>query len=154
MNDQVTNSPATSRVMRGDRARRLLAFIGVYASTPVLLALDTSLLFVLVTPAVSYALGTTAWPGQTRRQALLAATAMVLTGLVVYMLFVFWFYGLVGPTGFWLPAGPLAALAVYAAGGSLVARRPWAWPAVAALALLAMAAVGALALLTGVRFES
>jgi hypothetical protein len=45
-------------------------------------------------------------------------------------------------------------LVVYIAGCTQAMRRPWRWPLATALALLSVAAVGLLAVATGVRFVS
>jgi hypothetical protein len=51
-------------------------------------------------------------------------------------------------------SGPLVGLVVYIAGCTQAMRRPWRWPLATAVALLSVAAVGLLAVATGVRFES
>jgi hypothetical protein len=50
--------------------------------------------------------------------------------------------------------GPLVGLVVYMVASPLAIRRPWLWPAATAVALLAIAGVGLLAMAMGVRFES
>jgi hypothetical protein len=72
----------------------------------------------------------------------------------VYLTAVVWFYGTGGPTGAWVWVGPLVGLVVYVGGCTQALRRPWRGPLAMAVALLAIAVVGLLAMATGVRFVS
>lgn len=105
-------------------------------------------------PVVTALLGPSIWPALSRGRLLLLGTATVATMGAVYMVAVFVFYGLAGPTGAWLWAGPVTGLLVYLGGWRFVLRRPWLWPLVITIALLAVGAVGAIAMVTGVRFEA
>ena len=109
---------------------------------------------VLGIPIVTVALGTGVWP-QLSRMRLLALGCVTLASMVsVYLLAVFWFYGLGAPSGAWVWVGPLVGLIVYLAGCRQALRRPWRWPLAVAVALLAIAVVGAIAMAMGVPFES
>jgi hypothetical protein len=109
---------------------------------------------ILGVPIVTAALGRGVWPQQSRLRLLALGLTTVATMAGVYLTAVVWFYGLGGPTGAWLWIGPLVGLVVYIAGCAESLRRPWRWPLAVAGALLAIAAVGLLAVLLGVRFES
>lgn len=108
----------------------------------------------LAVPVMAMVVGPSLWPNMARGRLLLLGVTTIGTMLVVYALAVFWFYGLGAPTGAWAWLGPGVALVVYCGGCPAAYRRPWAWPLVAGGALLSMAAVGAIAMLIGVRFES
>jgi len=105
-------------------------------------------------PIVTAVLGTGVWPQQSRVRLFAIGLATLSTMVGVYLTAVVWFYGIGGPTGAWIWVGPLVGLVVYIAGCPQAIRRPWRWPVVVAVALLAIAGVGVLALATGVRFES
>jgi hypothetical protein len=105
-------------------------------------------------PIMTVLLGPRVWPQLSRRRLLALGGSTLAAMIAVYAVAVFWFYGLGGPTGAWSWAGPLAGTAVYAVGCTQTLRRPWRWPLATAVGLLVIAAVGALAMATGVRFES
>ena len=105
-------------------------------------------------PLVTALLGRSVWPALSRWRLLLLGAVTVVTMVVVYLVAVFFFYGLAGPTGAWLWAGPATGLLVYLAGWRFALRRPWLWPLIVTVALLAVAAVGAIAMATGVRFQA
>jgi hypothetical protein len=109
---------------------------------------------VLGIPIVTVVLGAGVWPQLSRMRLLELGCVTLATMIVVYVMAVFWFYGIGGPTGAWLWAGPLVGLIVYLAGCRQALRRPWRWPLAVAVALLAIAAVGVMAIAMGVRFES
>lgn len=109
---------------------------------------------VLGVPVITLLLGGSVWPDLSRWRLVLLSTVTVVTGATVYTIAVLVFYGLGGPTGAWFWAGPAAGLAVYTTGCWFVIRRPWAWPVIVTAALLMVSAVGALAMVTGVPFES
>ena len=135
--------------MNGRKAVSALVILG----SPIYL-LPAGPFMLLVVPVVTALLGQQLWPSLSRKKLVALGAATVAAMFVVYLLAVVWFYGLGGPTGVWLWAGPLAALIVYVTGMPLVVRRPWAWPLVITTALLTTAAIGLLAAITGVRFES
>jgi hypothetical protein len=66
---------------------------------------------VLGVPLLTLLLGGWVWPELSRPRLLLLGISTVVTMGVVYLGAVFWFYGLGGPTGAWLWAGPLVGLA-------------------------------------------
>jgi hypothetical protein len=105
-------------------------------------------------PIVTVVLGPHVWPQLSRIRSLALGCATLATMVGVYLVAVFWVYGLGAPTGAWIWFGPLAGLVVYVAVCPLAIRRPWRWPLATALALLAIAGVGLLAMVMGVRFES
>ena len=105
-------------------------------------------------PALTAVLGPEVWPQYSRRRLFEIGCVTVVTAIVVYGVAVFWFYGIGGPTGAWIWAGPLVGLVVYIAGCTQAMRRPWRWPLAIAIALLSVAAVGLLAVAFGVRFEA
>jgi hypothetical protein len=105
-------------------------------------------------PIVTVVLGSGVWPRFSRMRLFALGCATLATMVGVYLLAVVWFYGIGGPTGAWIWVGPVVGLVVYIAGCPLTIRRPWRWPLAMAIALLAVAAVGMLAMATGVRFVS
>jgi hypothetical protein len=132
--------------------RRTAKAIAVFASPFYLLPLGP---FAIVgIPLVTAVLGPEVWPQHSRGRLFAIGCATVATIIGVYVTAVFWFYGIGGPTGAWIWIGPLVGLVVYILGCRQAMRRPWRWPLATAAALLSVAAVGMLALATGVRFES
>ena len=132
--------------------RRTAKAVAVFGSLIYLLPLGP---FAIVgIPLVTAVLGPEVWPEQSRRRLFAVGCATVATAIGVYVVAVFWFYGIGGPTGAWIWVGPLVGLVVYIAGCAQAMRRPWRWPLATALALLSVAAVGLLAVATGVRFVS
>jgi len=132
--------------------RRIAKAVAVFGSPFYLLPLGP---FAIIGIPISTAvLGREVWPQHSRRRLFAVGCATVATAIGVYVVAVFWFYGIGGPTGAWIWVGPLVGLVVYIAGCSQAMQRPWRWPLATALALLSVAAVGILALATGVRFES
>lgn len=141
-------SPSLGRVMN----RRTAKAVAVFGSPFYLWPLGP---FAIVgIPLVTAALGTEVWPQHSRGRLFAIGCTTVATIIGVYVIAVFWFYGIGGPTGAWIWVGPLVGLVVYIVGCTQAMRRPWRWPLAAAAALLSVAAVGMLALVTGVRFES
>jgi hypothetical protein len=137
-------------------SRRTAKAVAVFGSPIYLLPLGLFVgLFAIVgIPALTATLGQEVWPEQSRRRLFAIGCTTVATIIGVYAVAVFWFYGIGGPTGAWIWVGPLVGLVVYIAGCTRAMRRPWRWPLAAAVALLSVAAVGLLAVATGVRFES
>ena len=132
--------------------RRIAKAIAVFGSPFYLLPLGP---FAIVgIPLVTAMLGQEVWPEHSRRRLFAVGCTTVATAVGVYVVAVFWFYGIGGPTGAWIWVGPLVGLVVYIAGCTQATRRPWRWPLATAVALLSVAAVGLLAAATGVRFES
>ena len=132
--------------------RRIAKAIAVFGSPIYLLPLG---LFAIVgIPVLTATLGQEVWPQHSRRRLFAVGCATVATASGVFFIAVFWFYGLGGPTGAWFWVGPLVGLVVYIAGCTQAMRRPWRWPLATAVALLSVAAVGLLAVATGVRVES
>ena len=109
---------------------------------------------ILGVPVITLLLGGSVWPGLSRGRLALLGTVTVVTEAAVYAIAVFAFYGLGGPTGAWFWAGPAVGLAVYITGCWFAVQRPWTWPVSVTAALLAIAAIGAFAMVTGVPFES
>jgi hypothetical protein len=109
---------------------------------------------VVAIPIVTLVLGPGLWPQISRMRLLALGCVTLATMAAVYFIAVFWFYGLGGPTGAWIWVGPLVGLVVYMVTSPLAIRRPWLWPAATAVALLAIAGVGLVAMAMGVRFES
>ena len=132
--------------------QRRIAVVIVLGSPVYLLAFGPFGVFLV--PVVTTAAGPWIWPGIARRRLAMLGATVTGTMIVVYFLAVFAFYGLGGPTGAWLWAGPLTGLLVYVVGCPYAIRRPWRWPVLVAVALLAIAAVGAVAMAIGVRFEA
>ena len=122
--------------------------------SPVYLLWVFDLFGVVGIPIMTVLLGARVWPQLSRRRLLALGCSTLATMAAVYFVAVFWFYGLGGPTGAWSWAGPLAGAAVYAVACTQALRRPWRWPLATAIGLLAIAAVGVVAMATGVRFES
>jgi len=136
----------------GVSPRRIAKAIAVFGSPFYLVPLGP---FAIVgIPLVTSVLGPEVWPQHSRRRLFAIGCTTVATMIGVYVVAVFWFYGIGGPTGAWIWVGPLVGLVVYIAGCTQAMRRPWRWPLAAAVALLSVAAVGLLAVATGVRFES
>jgi hypothetical protein len=133
-------------------SRRTAKAIAVFGSPFYLLPLGP---FAIVgIPLVTAALGPEVWLQYSRARLFALGCATVATIIGVYLVAVFWFYGIGGPTGAWIWVGPLVGLVVYIAGCTQAMRRPWRWPLASAVALLSVAAVGLLALAMGVRFEA
>jgi hypothetical protein len=132
--------------------RRTAKAVAVFASPFYLLPLGP--FAVVGIPLATAALGPGVWPEYSRGRLFAIGCATVATIIGVYVVAVFWFYGIGGPTGAWIWVGPLVGLVVYIVGCTQSMRRPWRWPLATAAALLSVAAVGLLALVTGVRFES
>jgi hypothetical protein len=102
-------------------------------------------------PVVTVLFGGQVWPQLFRVRLFALGCATLGTMIGVYLVAVFWFYGIAGPTGAWAWIGPLVGVIVYVVACTHAAQRPWPWPLVVAVALLS---VGVLAMATGVRFES
>ena len=134
-------------------SRRTVKAVAVFASPFYLLPFFGPFAIVGI-PVLTAALGQEVWPQHSRRRLLAVGFTTVATAIGVFFIAVFWFYGIGGPTGAWIWVGPLVGLVVYIAGCALAMRRPWRWPLATAVALLSVAAVGLLALATGVQFES
>jgi hypothetical protein len=133
--------------------RRTAKAVAVFGSPIYLLPLLGPFAIVGI-PVLTAALGQEVWPQHSRRRLFAIGCTTVATAIGVFVIAVFWFYGIGGPTGAWFWAGPLVGLVVYIAGCTLAMRRPWRWPLATAVALLSVAAVGLLAVAMGVRFES
>jgi hypothetical protein len=136
-----------------DMNLRTASAVAVLGS-PVYLVLVFDLAGVVGIPIMTVLLGARIWPQLSRRRLLALGCSALATMAGVYFVAVFWFYGLGGPTGAWSWAGPLAGAAVYTLGCRQALRRPWRWPLAIAVGLLVIAAVGVVAMVTGVRFES
>jgi len=133
-------------------SRRIAKAVAVFGSPIYLLPIGP---FAIVgVPILTATLGREVWPQYSRRRLFAVGFTTVATAVGVFWTAVFLFYGIGGPTGAWIWVGPLVGLVVYIAGCTQATRRPWRWPLAAAVALLSVAAVGLLALATGVRFES
>ena len=132
--------------------RRIAKAIAVFGSPFYLLPLG--LVALVGIPLLTATLGREVWPQHSRRRLFAVGCTTVATAIGVYVVAVFWFYGIGGPTGAWIWVGPFVGLVVYIAGCTQAMRWPWRWPLATALALLSVAAVGLLAVATGVRFES
>src|SRR5262245_39805759 len=91
-------------------------------------------------PIVTLVFGRGVWPELPPRRLLGVGCATAAAMVGTYLIAVFWFYGLGGPTGAWYWAGPIVGLAVYIALCPIAIRRPWRWPVITAMALLAVAA--------------
>jgi hypothetical protein len=131
---------------------RTVKAVAVFGSPIYLLVLGP--FGVAAIPVVTVVLGRGVWPELSRLRLFMLGCATFATMVGVYLIAVVWFYGIGGPTGVWIWVGPLVGLVVYVAGCPLAIRRAWWWPVAMAVALLAVAAVGVLAIATGVRFES
>lgn len=105
-------------------------------------------------PVVTVLFGRRVWPRLSRVQLFALGCATLATMIGVYLVAVFWFYGITGPTGAWAWIGPLVGATVYIVACTPAVRRPWRWPLAVAVAMLAIAAVGLLATAVGVRFVS
>ena len=131
---------------------RVIKVVAVFGSPIYLLVLGP--FGVVGIPVVTVVLGRGVWPELSRLRLFALGCATFATMVGVYLIAVVWFYGISGPTGAWLWVGPLVGFVVYVAGCPLAVRRAWRWPLAMAVALLAVAAVGVLAIAMGVRFES
>ena len=94
--------------------RRIAKAVAVFGSPFYLLPLGP---FAIVgIPLLTAVLGQEVWPEHSRRRLFAVGCTTVATAIGVYVVAVFWFYGIGGPTGAWIWVWPLVGLVVYIAG--------------------------------------